>query len=98
MKHKVKCSCGRGHKITCANCSKIKMVILLKKGNTALKYRQRGNRYVNPVWYNHLSKNGKAVPILIKGMYNRFEKSIYKEVANKVLFYDNHSKELITSK
>ena len=98
MKEKSKCSCGAGNKITCPNCSKIKMVIMLKNGNTELKLKTTNNRYANPVWYSPLSKNRKPTQLIINSMYKRFEKSIYKAATNKVIFYNNFTKEFITSK
>ena len=73
------------------------MVILLKNGNNHLKYKQITGNYVNPVWYNHLSKNRKGQNILVNAMRNRFEKSIYKGATNKLMFYDNQTKAHITT-
>lgn len=97
MKKNKKCRCGANHSITCANCSTVKMVILLKKGNNELKYKGANNGFSNPVWYSPLSKNNKPVQGIIDSMYKRFEKSKYKGVTNKVMFYDNYTKSLIVS-
>lgn len=93
----LKCNCGADNKITCPNCSKIKMVLLLRHGNNHLKHRQANNKYVNPVWYNHLSKNRKPINTLVNSMYRRFEKSVYKGATNQLMFFDNSTKELITT-
>ncbi len=98
MRISKKCVCGKNHSVSCSSCSKIRMVLLLKSGNRELKYRQKNNRYTNPVWYSPMSKNRKSVQRIIDGMYKRFEKSKYKGVTNKVMFYDNYTKELIISK
>ena len=97
MKRNRKCRCGENHAITCATCSKVKMVILLKTGNKELKYIGRNNRFFNPVWYSPISKNNKPVQLIINRMYKRFEKSKYMGVTNKVMFYDNYTKSLIVS-
>lgn len=92
------CICGANNKIYCPNCSQVKMVILLKNGFSDLKIPvQNGKRKVNPVWYNHLSKNKKNANILVNAMYRRFHNSIYHGKANLLNFYDNASGELITS-
>ena len=92
-----KCICGKNRSIICATCSRIKMVILLKKGNTAYKYKSSTKGYSNPVWYSTVSKNNNPVQLIINSMYKRFEKSIYKGITNKVIFYDNYTKELLIS-
>ncbi|XRE42368.1 hypothetical protein ACIVBQ_000572 [Tenacibaculum discolor] len=69
------------------------MTIMLKNGNNHLKLNQGNGRLVNPVWYNHLSKNNKSTQILINAMSRRFKDSIYATVSNKVIFYDNKTKE-----
>ncbi|TDQ22776.1 hypothetical protein [Tenacibaculum caenipelagi] len=92
-----KCSCGANNKITCPNCSELKMVILLKNGFSHLKLNSNGGKKVNPVWYNHLSKNRKNENTLVNAMYRRFKESIYANAANKVNFYSNTTGQLITS-
>ncbi|WP_348716379.1 hypothetical protein [Tenacibaculum sp. 190130A14a] len=92
-----KCQCGAGYKITCYRCSLVKMVMLLKNGNNHLKYRTANNSYANPVWYNHLSKNNKPVNTLVNAMYKRFQKSKYTGVTNKLMFYNNQTKQHITT-
>ncbi len=91
MKNEVKCNCGKGNKITCSKCSKLKMVILLKNGFEHLK-----TNGFNPVWYNHLSKNNKPDTTLINAMFRRFCESIYFNKTNCLIFYDNQTKEQIT--
>lgn len=92
-----KCTCGANNKITCPNCSELKMVILLKNGNSDLKLVLGSGKKVNPVWYNHLSKNRKSVNILVNAMYRRFQNSIYAGKANKISFYSNTTGDLIQS-
>lgn len=91
-----KCNCGANNKITCPNCSELKMVILLKNGFSHLKLVS-GTRKINPVWYNHLSKNRKALSILYNAMYRRFQASEYANAANMVNFYSNTTGELVVS-
>ena len=89
---KKKCTCGSNNKITCPKCSVLKMVILLKNGNNHLKFKQAGGKLVNPVWYNHLSKNNKPINVLMNSMYRRFTLSEFATITNKVIFYDNATK------
>ncbi|CAL2095491.1 conserved protein of unknown function [Tenacibaculum sp. 190524A02b] len=90
-----KCKCSAKNKLVCPNCSAIKMVMLLKNGNNHLKYERSNGGFSNPVWYNHLSKNNKTVNTLVTAMFRRFQTSIYANVTNKVIFYDNETKEEI---
>ncbi len=94
---KNQCKCGKNQKITCATCSAVKMVILLKTGNNELKYKNGNNSYANPVWYSPIAMNGKPIQLIIDSMYNRFQKSVYNAVTNKVMFYDNFTKDIIVS-
>ena len=91
-----KCICGNKNKITCSNCSVLKMVMLLKNGNNHLKHRQPSGKFVNPVWYNHISKNNKPINVLMNSMYRRFSLSEFATVTNKVIFYNNVTKEELT--
>lgn len=94
-KNASKCKCYLNNKITCANCSTVKMVILLKNGNNELKYFKNGE-YYSPVWYSYLSKNKKPFSNIIEKMYNRFQKdSKYKNSTNKLIFYNNRTKEVL---
>lgn len=92
-----KCNCGANKKLGCPNCSEIKMVILLKNGNSHLKLPTSNGRKVNPVWYNYLSKNCKGMHNLVNTMHRRFLNSKYAGKANKLNFYSNTTGELITS-
>ena len=92
-----RCQCGADNKITCPNCSELKMVILLKNGFNHFKIITASGRKVNPVWYNHLSKNRKNANILVNAMFRRFQTSVYAEAANKVNFYSNVTGQLVTS-
>lgn len=96
MENTKKCNCGNGYKLTCSNCSKVKMVILLKNKFKYLKISgAKGEKKVNPVWYSHLSKNNKSENTLINAMYRRFQKSEYADKANVVDFYSNTTGDLI---
>lgn len=91
-----KCICGSNNKITCSKCSVLKMVILLKNGNNNLKHRQPNGKLVNPVWYNHISKNNKPINVIMNAMYRRFSTSEFATITNKVIFYDNQTKRELT--
>lgn len=97
MKNNTKCTCGLQNKLTCKNCSTVKMVILLKNGHNDLKNRQLNGKLVNPVWYNHLSKNNKAVNSIVTAMSRRFLNSIYADCTNKIIFYSNIDKQEIAT-
>ncbi|MFL0083670.1 hypothetical protein V2647_14635 [Tenacibaculum maritimum] len=74
------------------------MVILLKHKYRELKLPVKsGNKRVNPVWYNHLSKNRKSANVLVNAMYRRFQDSVYAGKANKINFYNNATGQLVTS-
>lgn len=96
-----KCTCGKQEKITCPNCSVLKMVIMLKNKQHHLKYIGSTGKRSNPVWYNHLSKNRKSINELMDGMVRRFTESEaaikYQGVTNKLMFFDNITKQLIKS-
>ena len=83
MKALKKCRCGLGKSSTCRNCSKVRMVPMLKNGNNHLKYpvdvnnKNPDKRYRNPVWYSYLK-------------FNRLLKSPkYKGAVQLVYFYKN---------
>lgn len=97
MENTKKCTCGANNKITCPNCSELKMVILLKNGNSDLKLVSSTGKKVNPVWYNHLSKNRKNANTLVNAMYRRFQNSTYADKTNKISFYSNSTGDLIQS-
>ncbi len=91
-----KCKCECNNKVTCPNCSKIKMVILLKYDCKHLKLVGYNGRLINPVWYSHLSKNNKPKDKIIDPMIARFKKCLtYNNSVNKIMFYDNQTKDLI---
>ncbi|MFL0136423.1 hypothetical protein [Tenacibaculum maritimum] len=73
------------------------MVILLKNGYSNLKIKLSNGKLVNPVWYNHLSKNRKSANVLVNAMYRRFQDSVYVGKANKINFYNNATGLLVTS-
>ena len=90
-----RCSCGPKNKIFCVQCSRLKMVILLKNRNNHLKIVTNSGRMINPVWYSILSKDNKPLESLINKMISRYEESIYHGKANKLIFYDNSTKQSI---
>lgn len=96
-KNEIKCRCGANNKITCPRCSELKMVMMLKNGNNHLKYKMPSGKLVNPVWYNHLSKNRKSANVLLNAMFRRFLQSKFANVTNKLMFYDNKTKQLIST-
>lgn len=79
-----KCSCTKNNKIFCPNCSKIRMVILLKNGNDHLKI----NGY-NPVWYSILKYNTYDIHSIVEKMLRRFKTNPLSQQANVVQFYIN---------
>ncbi len=92
------CTCGLKKKKSCPNCSRIKMVILLKHKYRDLKLPSlNGGKRINPVWYNYLSKNRKTDNNLFNTMYRRFNNSVYVGKVNKINFYNNATGELLIS-
>lgn len=91
-----RCNCNKGYKISCTNCSRIKMVMLLNTNYKHLKETLTGtNRKVNPVRYNPMKENDKADDKIINGMLRRFRTSKYGNATNVVQFFDNRTKELL---
>lgn len=82
-----KCQCAPQQKIMCKNCSRLKMVILLKTGNQHLKV-SNGTKNINPVWYSHISKNRKPLDVIAKAMVRRLkDTAAYTNAVNLVIFY-----------
>ncbi|WP_271407167.1 hypothetical protein [Tenacibaculum soleae] len=92
-----KCICGTENKITCPRCSVLKMAIMLKNKQQHLKYAGPNGKLSNPVWYNHLSKNRKPIDNLMRAMLKRFLNSEYATVTNCVIFYDNKTKNQLST-
>lgn len=90
-----RCSCGSNNKIFCVHCSRLKMVILLKNRNNHLKFVTQDGKLFNPVWYSILSKDKKPLESLINKMISRYHGSKYEGKANKLIFYDNITKQQI---
>lgn len=89
MKEAIKCKCGKGGKMYCRNCSKVRMVILLKNGYDEMKITaSNGNEY-NPVWYSFLKYNRYDIYRIAEKMEQNFNKSRYKEATNVLQFYIN---------
>lgn len=85
-----KCTCGRGNKLYCATCSKVKMVICLKNGQDHLKKQDaQGNQY-NPVWYSFLRYQNHDIYRIATKMITNFEKrDDLRNATNVLLFYIN---------
>lgn len=47
----------------------------------------------NPVFYNYLNENNKDQDLLIQIMLKRLSPN-YRNTYNKIIFYDNHTKEV----
>ena len=96
MKALKKCRCGLGKSSTCRNCSKVRMVPMLKNGNNHLKYpvdvnnKNPDKRYRNPVWYSYLKFNRYDETRIAEKMLERLLKSPkYKGAVQLVYFYKN---------
>lgn len=89
MKNSKNCTCGRSQKVYCPQCSKVRMVILLKNGFDHHK-KKVGNREYNPVWYSFLKYNPKDVHAIAKKMEENLRKHPeYSQAANVLQFYIN---------
>lgn len=89
MKEQKKCTCGLGNKKYCRNCSKVRMVILLKNGHEELKVLSTNGNEYNPVWYSYLKYNRYDVYRIAKKMEENLRKSRYAAAANVLQFYIN---------
>jgi hypothetical protein len=75
------------------------MVFLLKNGFDYLKEKKPNGQLVNPVWYNHVSKNRKGVEYNVRKMLRRAEdKAIAYKFANVIQFYETESNTLVAEK
>jgi hypothetical protein len=89
-----KCNCGQKNSNgSCRNCSKIKMIPLLK--DDEYKINHHSGKLINPVFYSFLKQNAKANKIIISGMLTRFQKLPIYNHSRFLDFYDNQTKTLI---
>lgn len=73
----------------CKECSRIKMVFLLKNGCDDLKDTMPNGKKVNPVRYSYVSKNRKPTEAIVSGMLKRFQGDVLMKFTNVIHFYDN---------
>lgn len=93
MSKHTKCRCGQKQtKGICKNCSRVKMVILLKHGFSV--YKENGH---NPVRYNYVKTNRHTTERIIMDMIRRLvvEQRIMQQAISVIHFYDNHTNTLI---
>lgn len=92
MSKSIKCRCGQeSTKGICKNCSRIRMVVLIKNGFSM--YKENNN---NPVRYNFVKTNRQPNERIIVDMVRRLMDQNISEIAiHSIQFYDNFSKELI---
>jgi len=86
-----KCNCGHSRDGKCINCSKIKMVVGLKREYYHLK---KGEKL--PVFYCFLKENKLDDHLIIERMTNRLRNHL-KGKCNAIIFYNNLTKEQIKS-
>ncbi|RRO19668.1 hypothetical protein [Flavobacteriaceae bacterium 14752] len=90
-----KCICGeKNSNGSCKNCSKIKMIPLLKNDEFKINHSGTG-KLINPVFYSYLKQNHKSNEVIITGMLNRFQKQPIYKASRYIDFYDNQTKTLI---
>ena len=89
MPESKKCECGLDNHLFCPNCSKVKLVILLKNGNNELKIGT-GAGAKNPVWYSYLKYNRYNVDRIAEKMRDRILKeTMYAGKIQVLQFYEN---------
>ena len=90
-KARKKCSCGLANSSTCKNCSKVRMIILLKNGNDNLKFDSpSSNKKFNPVWYSYLKYNRYDENRIADKMAERVRISLkYAGKVQQLQFYRN---------
>lgn len=82
-----KCNCALGNKIFCKNCSKVKMVILLKNGYDCFKIETPSGFLANPAWYSVLKYNNRSVYQIAEKMEAAFRKYKLVSATNVLQFY-----------
>lgn len=92
MSNSIKCRCGqKDTKGICRNCSRVRMVVLIKHGFSM--YKEHNN---NPVRYNYVKTNRQPTERIITDMVRRLMDEKISQIAiHSIRFYDNISKELI---
>ena len=92
MSRNIKCRCGQKNtKGICKNCSRVRMVVLIKHGFSM--YKEHNN---NPVRYNFVKTNRHPTERIITDMVRRLMNGGISEIAiHSIQFYDNLTKELI---
>lgn len=91
MSYTIHCICSLNSRGVCRNCSRIKMVVLLKNGWDQFKISTPTGKKVNPVYYNFYKHNRKPPEEIIKKMVERFLKNGAEKIATRKLhFYENN--------
>ena len=99
MKQSNKCTCGLGNKMYCKNCSKVRVVILLKNGHDQLKVRRGNGEEFNPVWYSFLKYNRYDVYRIAEKIEENVRKHPqYSTAANVLQFYINGQRQAFFKK
>lgn len=99
MKESTKCTCGLKNKTYCPNCSRVRMVILLKNGHDNLKTRTSDGREYNPVWYSFLKYNNYDLYRIAEKMEANVKKHPeFKTAANVLQFYINKNRSHVIKK
>lgn len=99
MKIPTKCNCGLRNSTYCPNCSRVRMVILLKNGNENLKNTKPNGQEYNPVWYSFLKYNNYDVYRIAEKMEQNLRKHpVFAGAANVLQFYINGNRNHIIKK
>lgn len=86
---KNKCTCGTNAKHFCNNCSKYKMVFLLKN-----KFKSEFTAK-DLVWYSFLSKDHYSLQRIYSNMLRRYAQSQYCNKVNVIQIRDNKTGNLL---
>ncbi|MFC4219037.1 hypothetical protein [Flagellimonas marina] len=91
-----RCTCGnqkRDHE-SCPNCSRYKMVFLLRDPNSPYKVRDPKGNLVNPVFWSFLKEDKKPLEAIKKNMLERARKRPIFNHCNKIGLYDRMGNQL----
>lgn len=91
MKPIKRCRCGLANSSTCKNCSKVRMMLMLKNGNDELKFKSpSSDKLFNPVWYSYLKFNRYDEERIAAKMVERVQmNSKYAGKIQQLQFYRN---------
>ena len=82
----------------CENCSRYKMVFLLKNSHCHLKVINKGGRICNPARWCFLKQNNRPITTVFEQMLKRFEKSELYHGSNIIVLYERGTDNALTKR